>query len=398
VPTPRYDLSLVLNYYAPYVSGLTESAREIAEGLAGRGWRVAVVASRHDRSLARREALAGVDVIRCPVVGAVSRAAISPTFPAVAGRVVRQSAVANLHLPMLGAGTVARLAGSTPLVSTYHIDLYLPPGPMRSVLTPVADASCRSALRRSAAVAVNSADQAEHSRLRPILQAGDLRLIPAPCRDRRGGSPSFRETRGLHVGFAGRIVEDKGLDYLVDGFRRLPDPDARLLIAGDHDTVAGGSVLAGLRELIGEDDRVRILGLLDAAGMADLYASIDVFALPSVSESFGIVQAEAMMVGVPSVTTDIPGGRVPVVDTGFGALVPPRDPRAIADAVLALADLTPEQRAAGAADALKRYSLAGCLDAYEDLFRSVARHRRLPFPTPATKQTSGARAERGVRQ
>jgi glycosyltransferase involved in cell wall biosynthesis len=376
----RYDLALVLNYYAPYVSGLTESAREIAEGLSGRGWRVAVVASQHDRSLPRREVRAGVDVIRCPVAATVSRGVASPTFPLVAGQVVRQSAVANLHLPMLGGGTVSRLAGSTPVVSTYHIDLYLPPGAMRTALTPVADASSRTALRRSAVVALNSTDQARHSRLWPTLRRTDLRSIPAPCRDRRGGSPSLRETGGLHVGFAGRIVEDKGLEYLVDGFRRIPGPDARLLIAGDHSTVAGGSVLAGLRRRIGDDRRVRILGLLDAAGMADLYASIDVFALPSVSESFGIVQAEAMMVGVPSVTTDIPGGRVPVVDTGFGRLVPPRDPQAITDAVLALAGLSPEQRVAGAADALGRYGLQGCLDAYEDLFRSVAGGR-----LPATR-------------
>jgi glycosyltransferase involved in cell wall biosynthesis len=369
---PRHDLAVVLNYYSPYVSGLTESAREIAEGLAARGRKVAVVASRHDRSLPRHEVRNGVEVFRAPVAATVSRGVISPGFPALARRVVRDSAVANLHLPMLGGGLVARLAGDTPLVSTYHIDLYLPPGPMRTLLTPIADASSRTALRRSAAVALNSDDQAEHSRLRSVLERRQVHAIPAPCRDRRGGSPRFRETSGPHIGFAGRIVEDKGLDYLVRAFRRIPDPDARLLLGGDHDTVAGGSVLRQLRELIGDDPRVRILGLLDAAGMADLYASIDVFALPSVSESFGIVQAEAMMVGVPSVTTDIPGGRTPVVDTGFGLLVPPRDPVALAGALTEAVGFSPQRRAAGAEAALQRYGLDGCLDAYERVLDKAA--------------------------
>ena len=368
---PRHDLAVVLNYYSPYVSGLTESAREIAEGLAERGRKVAVVATRHEKSLPLRENRNGVELFRAPVAATVSRAVVSPGFPALARRVVRDSAVANLHLPMLGGGLVARLAGDTPLLSTYHIDLYLPPGPMRTVLTPIADASSRTALRRSAAVALNSDDQARNSRLKSTLDQREVHAIPAPCRDRQGGTPAYRETSGLHVGFAGRIVEDKGLDHLVRAFRRIDDPDARLLLAGDHDTVAGGSVLRELRELIGDDPRVRILGLLDAAGMADLYASIDVFALPSVSESFGIVQAEAMMVGVPSVTTDIPGGRTPVVDTGFGLLVPPRDPVALAGALLRAGRFDAGRRAVGAAAARRRYGLAGCLDAYERVLDKI---------------------------
>ena len=64
----RLDLLVALDYYAPYVSGLTNVARDVAEGLAARGHRVRVLTSRHDRSLPERELLNGVEVERAPVL------------------------------------------------------------------------------------------------------------------------------------------------------------------------------------------------------------------------------------------------------------------------------------------------------------------------------------------
>ena len=64
------------------------------------------------------------------------------------------------------------------------------------------------------------------------------------------------------------------------------------------------------------------------------YHASDVFVLPSVAESetFGLVQIEAMASGVPVVSTNLPTG-VPWVnqDGVTGLVVPPRDPRALAE-------------------------------------------------------------------
>jgi glycosyltransferase involved in cell wall biosynthesis len=367
----QYDLAVALTYYEPYISGLTHTARVIAEGLAERGWRVAVVTSRHDRSLPRRETIAGVDIYRSPVLGTVTRAQVAPSYPTVARWLARRSSVLHLHLPMAEASMVARLARGTPIVSTLHIDLYLPPGWLNRFAMFASDLTSRSAIRRSVAVVANSEDQAHASKFWPLLRDGEFLPIAAPCIDRRGGKPRYRETEGLHVGFLGRIVEDKGIAYLVRAFRRFADPDARLLVAGNYATVAGGSNLDELRAEIAGDDRIRVLGELRGSEIDDFYASIDVFALPSVAESFGIVQVEAMMCGVPSVTTDLPGGRYPVLATKFGRLVPPRDVEALERAIRELAAAPPEWRAAGAELAHKRFSVTVCLDAYEELFTSV---------------------------
>jgi len=166
-------------------------------------------------------------------------------------------------------------------------------------------------------------------------------------------------------------VPDKGLEYLIAAFDKITDPDARLLLGGDYLTVAGGSVIDQVRRAAERDPRIRSLGLLRDRQINDFYASIDVFALPSVAESFGIVQAEAMMCGIPSVTTDLPGGRYPVASTGFGRVVPPRDPVALEKAILEMADTTPEWREVKAKEAQERFSVAACLDAYEALFSSL---------------------------
>ncbi|MFD9502278.1 glycosyltransferase family 4 protein [Streptomyces sp. NPDC060035] len=353
------------------MSGLTETARIVAEGLAARGWQVAVVANRHDPALPLRERLNGVDVYRCPVIASIGRGLVSPSFARTVRRLSRRSRVLHLHLPMLEAGIITGLRLKIPVVSTYHIDLWLPPGLVARAATAAVSISSAITLRRSAAVVVNSDDQAEHSRMWPTLRKAERFAIAAPCLDRRGGSPAYRQTPGPHIGFLGRIVPDKGLPYLLAAFSGIDDPDARLLVGGDYVNVAGGSVIDEIRQAARRDPRIRILGLLRGQEVADFYASIDVFALPSIAESFGIAQAEAMMCGVPSVTTDLPGGRYPVVATGLGAVVPPRDPEALRDALLQTLSWDAEVREHGAERARDLFGLDSCLDRYAAVLKGV---------------------------
>jgi glycosyltransferase involved in cell wall biosynthesis len=204
--------------------------------------------------------------------------------------------------------------------------------------------------------------------------AGRTTVVPPPCHVRPAGRPSFRDGAGLHVGFLGRIVEEKGLQYLVQAFQQLGDPDARLLIGGDFAAVAGGSVVDQVRGLAAGDERIRFLGFLPEEQIADLYASIDVFALPSVNsfEAFGIVQVEAMMAGVPALASDLPGVRTPVQETGFGVVTTPRDVGDITAGLARLRDAALD-RDAGAQRARDRYALDTVLDGYEDVLADVAR-------------------------
>jgi glycosyltransferase involved in cell wall biosynthesis len=370
------DLVIALTYYAPYVSGLTNMTRDIAEGLAERGRRVTVVTSRFDRSLPCAEAIGGVRVVRAPVLMRLGRGVVSPQFVRIARSLMARATVGSLQLPMLEACAIA-LRMPTPMIATYHCDVTLPPGAVNFLQRVVVDASNRAAMLRSDAVTVTSEDYAQHSRMWPTI-APTMAVVPPPCPPPAIGLPTFRETGGLHVGFLGRIVREKGLQHLVRGFRALPDHDARLLIGGDYLQVAGGSVIEQVREAADGDSRIRLLGFVPDARVADFYASLDVFALPSLNafEAFGIVQVAAMQAGVPVLASDIPGVRLPVAQTGFGVIVPPADSAAITRALQQLW-VAPHDALAGAARAREAFSVSAVLDAYEVLLDKVVHQRQV---------------------
>jgi glycosyltransferase involved in cell wall biosynthesis len=372
---PRDDLVIALTYYAPYVSGLTNMARDLAEGLAARGRRVTVVTSRFDPDLRRTEEINGVRVLRAPVLARLGRGVVSPQLIRLARATMAKARVGSLQLPMLEAGAIA--AGMrTPIIATYHCDVTLPPGLVNAAQRTVVDASNRLAMKRSAIVAVTSEDYARNSRMWGAIEPS-MAIVAPPCPPPPAGAPTYRETDGLHVGFLGRIVREKGLEYLVRGFRALPDEDARLLIGGDFTHVAGGSVIEQVRAAIGDDPRIRLLGFVPEERIGDFYASLDVFTLPSVNafEAFGIVQAVAMLAGVPVLSSDIPGVRQPVAQTGFGTVVPPADPAAITRALTGL-QAAPPDRAAGRRAATEAFSVSAVLDSYEVLLDKAAYERK----------------------
>lgn len=337
----HYDLLLLVNYYTPYISGLTEVARTIAEGCAARGWRVHVVAARHDDSLPPVEVINGVTIERTKVVARVRNGVVSPSFPLVAARRARHARVVNLHLPMLEAGIITNLARRRPVVTTYQCDYTTETeNTFGRLVKAVIDLSSRAAFDHSSSVIVTSEDYARSSRVYSSMQGKEISAAP-PFKDRSGGRPTFRRTGGLHVGALGRVVHEKGLDVLIRAFRRIEDPDARLLIAGDYARIAGLSVIEQLRELAAGDDRVEFLGFLDEPLVNDFFASLDVLAFPSVNplEAFGIVQLEALSAGVPIVASDLPGVRLPVLQSGFGLLVPPGDPEALRAGLLTVSTM-----------------------------------------------------------
>jgi glycosyltransferase involved in cell wall biosynthesis len=365
------DVVIVLTYYAPYVSGLTNVARDVAEGLAARGWRVCVVTSKHDPALPTHDERNGVRIVRAPVLARVGKGTIGINLTRMALHEMRRSRVTNLHLPLIEAGLLSRLS-SVPVVSTYHCDVTLPPGLVNDLQRRAIDRASAGALRHSVTTVVSSEDYARHSRMWDVIRP-TLAEIPPPCLPRGEGRPGFRDGAGFHVGFLGRLVEEKGVEHLVDAFHALDDPGARLLIGGDYLGVAGGSVVDRIRRHAGDDPRISLLGFVADERLDDFYASLDAFALPSVNafEAFGIVQVVAMRAGVPAVVSDLPGVRTVVGTTGFGEVVPPGDVRELTAALRRLRD-DPPDAAAGRAAADEHFGVEAVLDAYEAVFTKAA--------------------------
>jgi len=200
----------------------------------------------------------------------------------------------------------------------------------------------------------------------PIKDAGD----PA------GFAAADRE-HGPVIGFLGRFVPEKGIDVLIDAFRRLlaRHPDATLRLAGDYKAIAGGSIFERLRPAIEAlGPRVELLGRLSDDEVKTFYRGLDVFVLPSVNayEAFGMVQVEAMLAGTPVIASDMRGVRVPIQRTGNGWLCPPGDAERLAETLAkAIAEQGMRPRAVVRQAALDAFSNEVFVRKYEDMIGAL---------------------------
>jgi glycosyltransferase involved in cell wall biosynthesis len=137
-------------------------------------------------------------------------------------------------------------------------------------------------------------------------------------------APSLREPVHLRIGFLGRVDPKKNLRLLIEVIASL-ERDVLLVVAGDgpREYVEGLHRLA--REL-GIADRVTWLGFVGANAKGDFLGSIDVLAMPSAYESFGVAAAEAMSAGVPVIVSPTVGVSDFVARAGAGIVAfPDRD-------------------------------------------------------------------------
>ncbi len=132
--------------------------------------------------------------------------------------------------------------------------------------------------------------------------------------------PGFWKRFGLDSGptllYVGRISREKNLDLLLDAFETLRSGGrpAQLALVGD------GPYLEELRRRRARPD-VCFTGFLFGEELATAYASADLFAFPSTTDTFGSAVLEAMACGLPAVVTDLGGPREIVERHGGGRVV-----------------------------------------------------------------------------
>jgi len=102
--------------------------------------------------------------------------------------------------------------------------------------------------------------------------------------------------------FLSRVQGKKGLLNLIDAWSRVRPAGWRLQIAGPDEGGHLAEVMARVRQA-GVADSVEYVGVVDGDAKRQLYVSADLFVLPTFSENFGVVVAEALAHGLPVITT-----------------------------------------------------------------------------------------------
>jgi len=189
---------------------------------------------------------------------------------------------------------------------------------------------------------------------------------------------SLQKNGKIVIGIVARLDYYKDLPNLITSFQKVLTRinNAELWIVGDgnlRDDVEHRLKVLGLKE------KVKLWGWQKDIAFFD--RQIDVFVLPSLTEGISLALLEAMACGCPVVATRVGGNPEVVVDGQTGFLVPPKDPEAMAEAIITILQdkrMAQSMGEAGRRRVEEKFSLARMVNEYQKVYEEVLyRKRRL---------------------
>jgi len=348
---PPLSIGIVSPYGYPHPGGVNEHVRFTYEAMTRMGHDVWIITSKYGRE---RESEG--HVIRlgtgwaAPTNGSIGRVTLGLRFKQQARELLARHPfdILHFHEPLVPFLSPTMLdASQTVNIGTFHAFGGFSPSYWigQRFAGGLAD-------KLDGRIAVSGAARHFINRYFP----GDYRIIPNGVDlDHFTGAQPYEELRDgtLNLLFVGRFEERKGLIDLLKAYHRLRKRkvDARLLVVGDGPKRREYRRFVGLRGI----RDVEWLGRVSDDEKVRYFASADIFCAPNTGqESFGIVLLEAMAAGVPIVASDIHGFKRVVERNVQGLLVEPKNHRALAAALYALArdpDLRHQMGEAGRARA-----------------------------------------------
>lgn len=381
--------------------GMNVYIDELAASLAGRGIDVTVFTRRVDsasRSLVETPAgyvVSHVDAgpaTRLPVSSLmewVGDFAAKVTEAITDGWPARPTDVVHSHYWLSGwAGMIVKQATGLPLANSFHTlgrvkDATRRPGQPPEPLLRIAAES--EVIARSDCVIAST--EYESFELIDHYGADPSRLCvnpPGIDLDLFAPGDAMRARRRLGVDdvptvlFVGRIQALKGLDVAIEALGTLRErlPEARMLVVGGPSGSSGHIERRMIEDRVGRlgmEGSVTWWGVQPHRRLPDFYRAADVLVVPSRSESFGLVAAEAQASGLPVVAANVGGLRYVVEDGVSGVLVDGWDPADYSKALLRILEspTSREHLAAGALRSRRRYGWEKATDRLLQLYGGI---------------------------
>jgi glycosyltransferase involved in cell wall biosynthesis len=231
------------------------------------------------------------------------------------------------------------------IIALYHCEVVLPHGFINSVTQSLLEVSNMATLGISDRVVTYTSDYAKGSKLLRHVRHKLTYIVPPVATPHVSATlaTSLRRMIGkadVVIGISARLAAEKGMEYLFQALPLIQSKEkgkkVKVVVAGPMTPVGEGIYKEKILKMVKKyKQQVVFLGEIDPKQMGSFYSLLDVLVLPSVNrtEAFGLVQVEAMLCGVPVVASSLPGVRVPIMRTGMGILVSPKQSTEIASAI-----------------------------------------------------------------
>ena len=371
---------LINKLFEPVIGGVETVVAQIAQGLGNdKNFKTTILAGNEKLSFANKYyTWNNAGVCKTASLGTIYNTALSINYPLALHALIQSHDVFHFHVPNpLGELSFFfnKIPANKKVIVTVYADVRQT---KRKFYAPAYNFFLKKLLKRADVITTMSPQNRDGF---PILQPFLNKIVIVPIAyDGR----HIKEVTALQkaafinkfnidatkkiVLFVGRLSEEKGLPFLIDAVAKMDN--VQLIIAGDG--YLKESLLQQSKELA--CDNIVFTGFIDHHDMACAYSLADVFVLPSTSETFGIVQAEAMRFGVPVINTALNTGVNYVsLNNDTGLTVAPKNADALASAINTIIN-DDDLRSKFSKNALQRsemFTPERMVDSFKNLYLSV---------------------------
>lgn len=337
-------LMMTSTYFYPEGGGLENYVYNLSKFLIGRyKLEVTVVCSNFYQKKYREENIDGIHVYRLPYLFKLSATPLNSFRYCKLDSIIKEEKpeIINGHVPVSLIGdAAARICHKTniPFILTYHAGTLMESGVVTDIIGKIYQ---RLIERATLAQADKIIAVSEFVRDNCLSKYKDKVSIVYPGVDINRFRPSNSVMRIqnsiLFVAQLSKAHKWSGLDYLLDAVKLIKADisDVKLAVVGSGDYMGHYRIKA--KKLNIESD-VIFKGRVPDNQLIKEYQQASVFVLPEYTNagSFGMVLAEAMACKTPVIGTTVGGISCVIMNNEIGLLVPPKDPKALASAIIKL--------------------------------------------------------------
>jgi len=308
----------IAKYYHPYFGGMEKVYKDLVDGLnQDYPCQIKVLCS-NDKNKYEQSYVGEAEIFRLARMGSVNSLPICPSTLTYIKKLIQWCDIIHLHSPNpLSELSLLLVNTNKPLFVTHHSDIV-----KQKITKYFYNPFYKLILKKAKKIFVPTINHIQYSDTLNDFKH-KIKIIPfglrsEPQRPDQDLKRKVQSKYGKFILFVGRIVEYKGLEYLI---RSMKKSNLNLVIVGK------GEIKKKLQKLVYElnlNHQVIFLGRVDDINFFDaLFHSCEFFILPSISknENFGMVQLEAMACSKPIITTRLTSGVPTVAEEDVSSLL-----------------------------------------------------------------------------